>query len=125
VDIDPALGERKRNAPGAHGEFERRSGTSVLGEERDSAFCIKRENFWPLVVDIGKAVAESRRSVLLDGPDTTPARFPDPSPPPPSASVPAADAYRAEASYASACAKRPRSAFYRAHDRLRRLSPAV
>jgi hypothetical protein len=60
----------------------------VLGEEGDGTFRIKGENLWPLVVDIGKAVAVSRRSVLLDGRDTTSGRISIPglaqlSPPPP------------------------------------------
>jgi hypothetical protein len=75
VDIDPTLGKRERNAPGPHGEFEYRCGASVLGEERDGAARIEGENFWPLVVDIGKAVAVSRRSVLVDEPDTTSGRI--------------------------------------------------
>jgi hypothetical protein len=72
VDIDPAFGKRERNAPGPHREFERGPGAGLLGEERDGGVRIKGENLWPLVVDIGKAVAVIRRSVLLDGRDTTP-----------------------------------------------------
>jgi hypothetical protein len=71
MDIDPALSKRDRNAPGSHGKFEHGSAPGVLGKEGDGGVRIKGENFWPLVVDIGKAVAVSRRSVLLDEPDTT------------------------------------------------------
>jgi hypothetical protein len=62
VHIDSAFGKRDCDPPGPHGKFEHRSGASVLGEERDGALRIKSENFWPLVVDIGKAVA------VADGP---------------------------------------------------------
>lgn len=75
VHIDSAFGKRDCNPPGPHGKFEHRSGASVLGEERDGALRIKSENFWPLVVDIGKAVAVSRRSILLDESDTTSRRI--------------------------------------------------
>jgi hypothetical protein len=76
MDIDSTFGKGERNAPGPHGQFEHGSGASLLGEERDGAVRILGENLWPLVVDIGKAVAVSRRSVLLDGQILRPAEYP-------------------------------------------------
>jgi hypothetical protein len=56
----------------------------VRREEGDGAVRILGEHFWPLVVDIGKAVAVSRRSVLLDGLDIKRTWiYSVPSPPPP------------------------------------------
>jgi hypothetical protein len=72
VDINPAFGERERNPPSPHAEFEYGSGASVFCEESDGSLCIERKELDPLVVNVGKAVAVTRQSVLLDGPDTTP-----------------------------------------------------
>jgi hypothetical protein len=44
VDIDPAFGQRQRNPPSSHGEFEYGSGASVLGEEADGALRVEAEN---------------------------------------------------------------------------------
>jgi hypothetical protein len=71
VDFDAAFGQRQGNPPGPDGQFENRSGASVLSEERNRAVRILGENLWPLVVDSGKAVTVSRWSVLPDDADIT------------------------------------------------------